>query len=64
MLSTVGNVGLALLRVQQAKMAEQGHINLELEVKSESNTDAEVSTWTIKHWRPDGMPEIPDETEL
>lgn len=55
----MGNVGLALLRIQQIEAAEGGEADLEIETTNGENT--EVRTWTVKHWRPESWPLIQSE---
>ena len=59
MLSSIGNVGLALLRIEHVFAARAGDAILELETE---DPGAEPKTWKVTPWDPAGWPEIPAES--
>ena len=61
LLSNVGGVGLALLRIAHVHGCEAGTVNLEFDTKGADETVAR--TWSVKHWRPEGWPIIENEQE-
>ena len=60
LLSTVGNVGLALLRLEHVEGVSRGLANFEIETGAEGQ---EKQTWLVSHSWPDGWPMQIDEVD-
>lgn len=58
LLSNIGGVGLALLRIEHALMAEKSEAQFEFEATNDTNM---TKTWLVKHWYPEGWPDIRNE---
>lgn len=63
LLSTSGNVGLALMRMDHIRLAESGGGTLLGETKQGENESSPSTTWSLEHWRPDWWPDSVGESE-
>ena len=61
LLTSVGNVGLALLRIEHVFATRHGDAVLELETESETSAP---KTFQVAPWEPPGWPEIPAPSDV